>query len=79
METRGPRLCTPMMANDRMGADGVERLDINLITPLRAIPGMAAMKHAQAIPGMAAVKHAQTTLPGAGGSQWFSLAGPGTK
>lgn len=67
METRGPRLCTPMMANDRMGADGVERLDINLVTPLRAIPGMAAMKHAQ------------TTLPGAGGSQWFSLAGPGTK
>lgn len=32
-----------------------------------------------AIPGMAAVKHAQTTLPRGGGSQWFGLAGPSTK
>lgn len=70
MEKRGPGLCTPMMAHHQMWADGVERLKE---TWLKQLPQL------RAIPGMAAVEHAQTTLPGGGGSQWFGFAGPGTR
>ena len=49
-----------MMANHQMWADGVERLKE---TWSKQLPQL------RAIPGMAAVEHAQTTLPGGGGSQ----------
>ena len=54
---KGATPLPPLMANDRMRADGVERLDVHLVAPLRATPGMAA------------VEHAQTTLPEGAGAR----------
>ena len=64
---KGATPLPPLMANDRMRADGVERLDVHLVAPLRVTPGMAAVEHAQAtLPEGAGARGSVSRDPAAG-------------